>query len=83
MDQQPIKFKRIEIRTPKWDNNPNKSLTDNQKFRKCLFIIFEDYNGLEYDYMPKWNEIEQINREQGSIELLNKKLCREHHEAKK
>jgi hypothetical protein len=72
----PVIFKRIEIREPKWDNNSNKSITNNQRYRKCLFIIFEDYNGNEYDYMPKWDEIDEFSKKKKEIDELNKSLLK-------
>ncbi len=71
------KFKRFEIRKPKWDPNPEKSTTNNSEWRKGLFVIFEDYNGNVYDYMPKWIDIEELNRLHLEIENINKSLCKE------
>ena len=73
----PIKFKRIEIRKPRYDPHPEKSTTNNSDWRMGLFIIFEDYNGIEFDYMPKWNEIEELIQKKGEIELINKQLARD------
>jgi len=73
----PIKFKRIEIRKPKWDSNPQKTTTNNHEWRKGLFIIFEDYDGNEYDFMPKWVDLDEINKGKEEVEQLNKRLCLE------
>jgi hypothetical protein len=73
----PLKFKRIEIRAPKWDPHPEKSTTNNHEWRKGLFIIFEDYSGNVFDYMPKWNELQTILKGKESVEAVNKKLCKE------
>ena len=73
----PIKFKRIEIRKPRYDPHPEKSTTNNSAWRQGLFIIFENYNGVEMDWMPKWNELEEIKAGQKTIEDKNKDLCRE------
>lgn len=72
----PLKFKRVEIRKPRYDPHPEKSLTNNSEWRKGFFIIFEDYKGQEYDYMPKWEEIQTINNKKNEIELINKNLAR-------
>lgn len=72
----PIKFKRIEIRKPRYDPHPEKSLTNNSNWRQGLFIVFEDYNGNEFDYMPKWGEIALINEKKIEVEILNKELCK-------
>jgi hypothetical protein len=73
----PIKFKGIEVRTPRYDPHPEKSTTNNSAWRQGLFIIFEDYNGNVFDWMPKNSEIQIINYEKEKIESLNKKLCKE------
>lgn len=71
----PIKFKRVEIRKPKWDSNPAKSKTNNHGWRQGLFIIFEDYNGNEFDYMPRWDELDAIMWNKDQVEKINKELC--------
>lgn len=73
----PIKFKRIEIRKPRYDPHPEKSTTNNSEWRQGLFIVFENYQGQEMDWMPKWNELEQIKAGQKEIEDKNKQLARE------
>lgn len=78
-----LKFKRIEIRRPKWDPNPEKSTTENHEWRQGLFVIFEDVQGVEYDYMPKWQELEAINSGRSEVESLNRRLCKENMEARK
>ena len=72
----PINFKRIEIRKPRWNNNPNEE-TKNTEYHKCLFIVFEDYDGVEYDYMPRWDELKSLQESKNYIEDLNKKLAKE------
>lgn len=49
--QTALKFKKIEMRSPKWDSHPEKSTTNNSTWRQGLFIIFEDYDGKLYDYL--------------------------------
>jgi hypothetical protein len=70
-----LKFKRVEIRKPKCDPHPEKSSTNNHEWRKGLFIIFEDYNGQEFDWMPKWDEIATIEESRVNIDDLNKILA--------
>lgn len=74
----PLKIKRIEIRKPRYDPNPEKSKTDNHDWRVGLFLVFEDYNGNEYDYMPKWNELDLVNERKYRVEELNRELARKH-----
>lgn len=74
----PLNFKKFEIRKPRYDPNPEKSKTNNSKWRVGLFIIFEDYQGNEYDYMPKWDECAELNRMKDIVEELNKDLARQH-----
>jgi len=76
-EQKPIKFKRVEIRKPRYNSHPEKSKTDNSEWRKGFFVIFEDYNGEEYDYMPKWEHLAQMENGRKFIEELNSKLARE------
>lgn len=72
----PLKFVRLEIRKPRYDPHPEKSMTNNSKWRQGLFLIFEDYDGQEYDYMPKWDEIRRVNEGKDFIEEKNKELAR-------
>lgn len=73
----PIKFKDIEIRQPRWDPNPEKSKTDNSNWRQGIFIIFEDYKGNQYDYMPKWVEVEKIIEMREKVEHINSEKAKE------
>ncbi len=73
----PIKFKRVEIRPPRYDPNPEKSKTNNSEWRQGFFVVFEDYNGEEYDYMPKWEHLAQMESGRKAIEELNSFLARE------
>lgn len=72
----PLKFKRVEIRPPRYDPHPEKSQTNNSDWRKGLFIIFEDRDGALYDYMPTWAEVSELNRQKGAIEDINGDLAR-------
>ena len=74
--QKPLKFKRVEIRAPKWDPHPEKTTTENWDWRVGLFIIFEDYEGNEFDWMPTWRELEKIVEGRDAVERKNKKLCK-------
>lgn len=76
-NQETIPIKKlvgVEVRDPKWDNHPERSKTNNQEYRKCLFVIFEDYEGNQFDWMPRWHELDLINKEKIKIENLNKDL---------
>lgn len=73
----PVKFKRFEIRRPKWDPHPEKSTTNNSVWRQGLFLVFEDYEGNEFDYMPLWDDLELLNLKRQEVELINKKIARE------
>ena len=72
----PIKFVRVEIRKPRYNPNPEKSNTNNSDWRKGLFIVFQDYKGEEYDYMPKWDELITILNSSKNIEELNSLLAK-------
>ena len=74
----PLKFKRVEIRRPRYDPNPHKSVTNNSGWRVGLFIVFEDYDGEEFDYMPKWKEVEELNKRRVEVEKVNKELAKQH-----
>ena len=72
----PLKFKRFEIRKPRYDPHPEKSLTKNSSWRQGLFLVFEDYDGVEYDFMPKWDHVQELNKKKEEIEIINKELAR-------
>ena len=48
----------IEIRSPRWDPHPEKSRTENWKWRQGLFPIFE--NG-KYDWMPLFKDVDKMD----------------------
>jgi len=73
----PLKFKRMEIRKPRYDPHPEKSTTNNSEWRQGLFLIFEDYSGNEFDYMPQWEELSTLPRMKELIEDINKNLASE------
>ena len=79
----PLKFKRVEIRRPRYDPRPESSTTDNSDWRQGLFIIFEDYRGNIFDYMPKWSELAEIDIGKNQVELVNKELARKNMRCKK
>ena len=58
-DLETIKMTDIEIRKPRWDPHPEKSKTQNWKWRQGLFPIFE--NG-KYDWMPLFKDIDEMTR---------------------
>ena len=72
----PLKFKRVEIRKPRYDPHPESSKTNNSDWRVGLFVVFEDYHGNEYDYMPKWAEVNEIDNGRVAVEQQNKELAR-------
>lgn len=73
--QKPIIFSRIEYRQPKWGHKEEKTKTNNKDWKMGLFMIFEDYQGNEYDYMPKWKEIDELKKSQYEIEIINSFLA--------
>lgn len=73
----PIKFERVEIRKPRTDPNPHKSKTNNSAWRKGLFLVFRDYRGNTFDYMPKWCELELINDNKEVVESVNRELAKQ------
>ena len=72
---QPLIFDRIEMRKPRYDPHPEKSTTQNSEWRKGLFIVFKDYRGRQFDWMPKWEELEKLIKGRADIEKLNKQIC--------
>lgn len=73
----PLKFVRTEIRKPRYDPRPETSTTNNSAWRQGLFIVFEDYNGNFYDYMPRWDEIEELVSKKDEVERINRALASE------
>ncbi len=69
-------YDRIVIKTPDFDKHPEKSKTNNTDWRKCLFIIFKDFDGKEYSFMPKWSDIQQFNAQKDSIEKMNSDIAK-------
>jgi len=72
----PIRFVRVEVRAPKWDPNPEKSKTNNHLWRKGLFFVFRDYDGNEFDFMPRWDELELMRVSEPFIEEVNRCLAK-------
>lgn len=72
----PLKFIGVEIRAPRTDPNPEKSKTNNHFWRQGIFILFQDYKGNKFDYMPKWEEIEKINSMRDKVELINREMAK-------
>ena len=70
----PIKFKRIEVRKPRYNPHPEKSKTNNSDWRVGMFVIFEDYQGNEMDWMPRWDEVEKINEGGKEMDKLTVKF---------
>ena len=73
----PIKFKRVEFRKPGWGFDPQKTKTDNEAWRKGLFVVFEDYNGQEFDWMPRWDQVVLITGAKESADIINSDLAKE------
>ena len=71
----PIKFVKTEIRKPRYDPRPESSKTNNSEWRQGLFVIFEDYQGNRFDWMPKWSEIEELKKKIPETEQINKDLA--------
>ena len=79
---QPIIFKKVEIRKPRYDPHPEKSKTNNSAWRQGLFVVFEDYHGNTFDWMPRWDQLLAINEAREDVEEKNRVLARLHQEAK-
>lgn len=71
----PLKYVRCEIRKPRYDPHPDKSTTQNSEWRQGLFLIFEDYDGKEYDYMPTWKQLSEILDGRATVEKINQRLA--------
>ena len=72
----PLKFVRLEIRKPRYDPHPEKSTTNNSDWRLGLFVIFEDYQGNQFDWMPKWDEVVELRGFREVAEQVNKEVCK-------
>lgn len=73
-----IKFERVEFKKPDFDPNPQKSKTNNHAWRMGMFIIFKDNAGVEYSYMPKWQDLKTFNDKSFEIEIINQELCKKY-----
>lgn len=73
----PITFVEIEIRQPRYDPNPEKSKTNNSAWRHGLFVIFKDYKGNIFDWMPKWDEIDNLKIMKDKVDYINSELAKE------
>ena len=71
-----IKLKEIIIKKPDFDPHPEKSKTNNHEWRQGLFMIFTDEYGVEYHYMPKWDDVDKLNEMKDKVEMINKELCK-------
>ena len=63
---------RVIFVTPKYDPNPNKSKTNNHKWRKCLIIEFRDRKGNLYSWMPTNIEVNDMVIAKAEVEEINK-----------
>lgn len=72
-----IKFDRFIVDKPFFDNNPQRSTTNNVHYRKVLMMVFKDWQGKEYIFMPKWADVINLNTQSVEVELMNKRLYRE------
>jgi len=77
MNRKFLRLLRVEIRKPIFDLHPEKSTTNNSEWRQGFFLIFKDNYGNEYDWMPKYSELDEINLKRVEIEEINKELCRQ------
>jgi len=75
-----IKFKKSEIKKPDFDPHPEKSTTNNHAWRVGLIVTFVDHFGNEFEYMPKWDNLEEINKKKSEVEAINKRLCFQHNQ---
>lgn len=69
-----VKLRKVEIRKPYFDPNPNKTKTNNWEWRQGLFMIFVDTNDDEYIYMPTWKDVDMINKSRQIVEQINKEI---------
>ena len=76
----PLVFDKVEIRKPRYDPHPEKSETENSEWRQGLFVVFKDYEGNVFDWMPKWEELERLGRLRMDVERINKELAQKHYE---
>jgi hypothetical protein len=70
----------VEFITPSYDPHPEKSTTNNYAWRKLLAVILRDNYGNTFDWIPRWNELEDINKKKFEIEQLNKDLLKQQNE---
>lgn len=78
-----IKVVDIEIKHPDFDPNPQKSTTNNHKWRQGLFVNFMDNMGNKYSWMPKWKHLEELVVMREKVEAINKELCKLHNQGDK
>lgn len=72
-----LRLIEADICKPPYDVNPQKSTTNNHNWRECLILIFRDNYGNEFDFVPRWSEVEMINTKKAEVEERNKELCKE------
>src|SRR5574343_90217 len=66
------------IEHPSFDPHPEKSTTNNHAWRQGLFVVFRDRFGHEFQWMPRWADIEELNKKRVEVDLINKRLCAQH-----
>lgn len=64
----------INIDKPDFDPHPEKSTTNNHKWRKCVIITFPNCS---FKWIPTYKQLEEIKEKLQECEELNKKLCKE------
>jgi hypothetical protein len=67
-------MKSAEVTEPLYDLHPERSKTDNQRYRKCLLIRLKTRAGSELLWMPKWAEIDLLGKMKNDVDSLNKDL---------
>ena len=75
----PIKFKSVDMHAPKWGHDESRTTTNNKDWKQGAFIVFEDYEGNEYEFMPKWADLMKMNNIAILTEQTNKQLAVENY----
>lgn len=74
-----LKVHSFDIVRPGFDLHPEKSTTDNTRWRQGLFVVFKDKNGDLFKWMPKWDEIDTLLQKKDEVEMVNRKICKNVH----
>ena len=66
----------ITMAIPDWDPNPDKTITQNHNWRRCVIVQFPNCS---FKWIPTYEQLEEIKKALNDCEMLNKTLAQKHY----